>query len=84
MNMFTYRLPYDEASGFLLIYGVIGSMTVSKTVGSGSSPDGSAMHEWRNLEDAPDLGSDAEMHVGSNPTSCTCSMYLERKESWTF
>ena len=65
MNMFTYRLPYDEASGFLLIYGVIGSMTVSKTVGSGSSPDGSAMHEWRNLEDAPDLGSDAEMHVSS-------------------
>ena len=42
-----------------------GSMTVSKTVGSGSSPDGSAMHEWRNLEDAPDLGSDAEMHVSS-------------------
>ena len=68
----------------IMIYGVIGSMTVSKTVGSGSSPDESAMHEWRNLEDAPDLGSDAEMHVGSNPTSCTCSMYLERKESWTF
>lgn len=29
------------------------------------------MHEWRNLVYAPDLGSDAEMHVGSSPTSCT-------------
>ena len=31
------------------------------------------------LVDAPDLGSDAERHVGSNPTSCTWP--LARKES---
>ena len=61
-----------------------GSMTVSKTVGSGSNPDESAMHEWRDLEDAPDLESDAEMHVSSNLTSCTCSMYLERNKDERF
>ena len=68
----------------ILIHGVIGSMTVSKTVGSGSSPSESAMHEWRNLEDAPDLESDAEMHVGSNPTSCTVQCIRKDNQSWTF
>ena len=44
-------------------------LTFNQRVGSSSLLRG-IMHEWRSWY-TPDLGSDAEMHVGSNPTSCT-------------
>ncbi len=55
------------------------SMTVSKTVGSGSNPGESVMHEWRNLEDVPDLESGAEMHVGSVSAPLSSFHYGRRK-----